>query len=255
MFVSSRGDLLVKNHWVLLLLLPLAIMLSACNEENKTQDPPPKASASTKSDQEKTHDHDADHAEKNATHTEHDHAHENHTDEKHDHEHENHDHAGDTKDTYSVHEDHDSHEHGVATLNVTLNESRVEVMLESPAANIFGFEHKASTDEDKQTLQSKKVLLENADQLLIFNKEAECKQISGNIDSPLFDQEPEKNGDAHNDVYASWVFECQNKTIESVETQLFSKFPQGFERINVEWISLNNASAVTLSKDGMVIFN
>lgn len=57
-----------------------------------------------------------------------------------------------------AHDDHDhdhahgslgKHEHGVAQLNVALDGKTLELELDSPAMNLVGFEHAASTDADK----------------------------------------------------------------------------------------------------------
>ena len=56
-----------------------------------------------------------------------------------------------------AHDDHDhdhahgtlgAHEHGVAKLNVVLDDNTLELELDSPAMNLVGFEHAASSDAD-----------------------------------------------------------------------------------------------------------
>ncbi|MFO6377007.1 DUF2796 domain-containing protein, partial [Pseudomonas aeruginosa] len=68
-----------------------------------------------------------------------------------------------------AHDDHDhdhahgslgKHEHGVAQLNVALDGKTLELELDSPAMNLVGFEHAASTDADKAAVAKARAQLE-----------------------------------------------------------------------------------------------
>ena len=50
-------------------------------------------------------------------------------------------------------EQHGSHEHGAARLTVATTEDGLEISLESPAANVFGLEHKANTEKEHDIIQ------------------------------------------------------------------------------------------------------
>ena len=47
---------------------------------------------------------------------------------------------------------HDSHAHGIGELNIVLEGNELAIELISPAANIVGFEHAPSNDEQKAAL-------------------------------------------------------------------------------------------------------
>ena len=55
----------------------------------------------------------------------------------------------------------DAHEHGVATLDVALDGTRLYLDLATPAYNVLGFEHAPSTDEQRQTVSNARALLES----------------------------------------------------------------------------------------------
>ena len=57
------------------------------------------------------------------------------------------DHAHDQE--HEVHGSLDAHKHGVAQLNVVLDDQALELELESPAMNLVGFEHAATSAADK----------------------------------------------------------------------------------------------------------
>lgn len=84
------------------------------------------------------------------------------------------------------HEEHGAHEHGAAHLSIAIGDKGLELALETPSMNVFGFEHPATSDEDKKTLEDAKTKLEQADLLFSINKEAGCQLDSTNLESPLF---------------------------------------------------------------------
>lgn len=85
--------------------------------------------------------------------------------------------------------EHDSlgaHEHGVASLNLVVDGNQVSLELDSPAANLVGFEYQPSTDEDRATVARVKAAMEQADGLFTFTPAAGCQLQQVDLDSPLF---------------------------------------------------------------------
>jgi len=162
------------------------------------------------------------------------------------------------------HEEHGAHEHGVAKLTLSAGETGLEIMLESPAVNLVGFEHMPNTDEDKQKLDDLVEKLEGGNELFSINPEAECElkdtevlsglrgDTTGNPEDAPKTAEPAE-GEAHNDVDVTWAYAC-NKPAELTEVavKLFSAFPEGFQRINAEWVTDKGASAAELDKDDTI---
>lgn len=94
-----------------------------------------------------------------------------------------------------AHDDHASlapHEHGVATLNLALEGNTLEIELESPAMNLVGFEHPATSEADKATLAAARAQLERPLELFGIPAAAGCSVSSLAVKSPLF-------GDANHD--------------------------------------------------------
>lgn len=189
-----------------------------------------------------------------------------------DHKHEGHKHEAEG------HEEHGAHEHGVATLSIAAGESGLEIMLESPAANIVGFEHAASSDEDKQKLADTKAKLEAGADLFSFNPEAECTLKSAEVVSALLgNAEAEKEdhdhehkdgdkeehaeheheeGETHSDMDVTWSFACAKPAeLKEVTTKLFAAFPEGFRKLKAEWVTDKGASAQELDKDATLTLN
>lgn len=82
-----------------------------------------------------------------------------------------------------AHDDHDhdhahgtlgAHEHGVAKLNVVLDGNTLELELDSPAMNLVGFEHAASSDPDKPKVAAVRQQLEQPLKLFGLAAAAGC---------------------------------------------------------------------------------
>lgn len=136
--------------------------------------------------------------------------------------------------------EHAAHEHGAARLTIVTTDSGLDITLETPAANVFGFEHTAKTDEDKQTVSAAAAKL-----AAVFapNSEANCE---------LKDRTVEADGESggHSDVDASWTFTCADvDKISGVDVTLFSAFPQGFQHVNAEWVTATGVGAKELEQD------
>jgi hypothetical protein len=163
------------------------------------------------------------------------------------------------------HEEHGAHEHGAATLSIAAGAEGLEIMLESPAANIVGFEHAASTDEDKQKLADAKARLEAGADLFSINPEAECtfksaevvSALLGNAETAKEDADHDhKEGETHSDMDVAWTFACTKPAeLKEVTTKLFAAFPEGFQKVKAEWVTDKGASAQELDKDGVIKLN
>lgn len=172
------------------------------------------------------------------------------------------------------HEEHGVHEHGFAKLNITVAELGLEIMLESPAANLVGFEHTASSDEDKKKLADTKAKLEAGTELFVPNAEAECSFKTAVITSSLLGNpkseahqekkpsnqthenttEPEQKAEAvHSDIDVTWLFACAKPAeLKTVDVKLLSAFPNGLQKINAAWLSEKGASAQELTEDSII---
>ena len=143
------------------------------------------------------------------------------------------------------HEEHGAHEHGTGTLNITQSEQDIEITLDSPGMNLFGFEYQPKSDADKQAVAAAEAKLWIGANLFGFDEAADCKQTAATLDTTAED-------DAHSDVAMSWAFTCTKPdALETVSTKLFSTF-SGFHQLNAEWVTNAGASALKLDKDASI---
>jgi hypothetical protein len=174
-------------------------------------------------------------------------------------------------------EQHGAHEHGVARLTIATSESGVEIALESPSANIFGFEHKPTDDADKATVLKAVNTLKDGGSLFRISEAAGCVLKDVDLESALIEDDHDDHKDddhkdehddhkdddhkdehddhkeTHNDVDATWHFNCSDMAeLKRVEVKLFSAFPGGFEEVDVDWITAKQAGHVELEADAAV---
>ncbi|MBI6564324.1 DUF2796 domain-containing protein [Pseudomonas synxantha] len=151
-----------------------------------------------------------------------------------------------------AHEDHDhehgslgAHEHGVARLNAVLDGQALELELDSPAMNLVGFEHAATSAADKAKVAAARKQLENPQALFNLPKAAGCKVSSQELNSPLFGDKPEAEHDDddhatdgkgaaahehhhdHSEIHAHYQFTCATPTaLGNLDlSQVFKTFP------------------------------
>jgi len=188
--------------------------------------------------------------------------------EKHDH-----DHAHDDE-----HRQHGAHVHGIAALNLALEGHEVHVELDSPAANIVGFEYAPSSEADHAALDRAVAVLKDGDRLFRFNSEAGCRLEKAEVISALLGEDHDRHGDdhghgekddhghdehkhgheehkdeTHSDIDAMYHFECDRPgELTLLTVELFEAFP-GMEELNVQYIVENRQGAAELTAADHVV--
>ena len=167
-----------------------------------------------------------------------------------------------------AHEEHDhehaslgAHEHGVGRLNAVLDGQALELELDSPAMNLVGFEHVATTAADKAKVAAVRKQLENPLALFNLPKGAGCVVSSQELNSPLFGDKPEadhdddddhdhdaKGGEHHHDhseIHAHYQFTCATPTaLSNLDlSQVFKTFP-ATQKIQVQLIGPSGQQGV-----------
>ena len=152
-----------------------------------------------------------------------------------------------------------AHEHGVGRLNAALDGQTLELELESPAMNLVGFEHVATTDADKAKVAAVRAQLEKP--LVLFNlpTAAGCVIAKQELESPLFGDKPDADDDHdhdakdehhhdHSDIHAHYQFSCSSpgalKTLDLAN--MFNTFP-ATRKIQVQLISPSGQQGVEVT--------
>ncbi|SDS62315.1 Protein of unknown function [Pseudomonas asplenii] len=156
-----------------------------------------------------------------------------------------------------------AHEHGVGRLNAVLDAQTLELELQSPAMNLVGFEHAATSDADKAKVAAVRALLDKPLELFNLPKGAGCVIANQELESPLFgDQAPEDadhddddddhaQGDEHehhhnhSEIHAHYQFTCNTPAaLKQLDlSQVFKTFP-ATQKIQVQLISPSGQQGV-----------
>ncbi len=177
---------------------------------------------------------------------------------------------------------HDAHVHGSAALNVALEGEELHIELDSPAANIVGFEHAPSSESDHAALDKAVAKLKDGDRLFRFNDDAGCRMETANVSSELLDEEHEGHtdeksgehahekhaheekkghdheehedeGEVHSDIEAVYHFECDAPgKLTQLTVELFEAFP-GTEELKVQYVIESKQGAAELTATDHVV--
>lgn len=164
---------------------------------------------------------------------------------------------------------HDAHVHGVGLLNVALDGNNLIIELDSPAANIVGFEHAPENDQQSHEVQGAIKLLKDGRKLFVLTPEAQCTLHEAHVHSDIgggLHDEHEAHGSheahTHNDAHSTgnhgdesahsefkvaYHFECgRPDSLKAIDVMLFSHFP-GFEELEVQMLTPKGQTAVPLT--------
>jgi hypothetical protein len=165
---------------------------------------------------------------------------------------------------------HDAHVHGVGQLNVALDGNNLIIELDSPAANIVGFEHAPENDQQSHEIHGAINLLKDGEKLFILTPEAQCTLHEADVQSDIGGGQHEEHeahgaheahthddahaevghGDesAHSEFEVAYHFECgKPDSLKSIDVMLFSHFP-GFEKLEVQMLTPKGQTAVELTQ-------
>lgn len=161
-------------------------------------------------------------------------------------------HAVDEHDHDYEHGSLGAHEHGVGRLNAALDGQTLELELESPAMNLVGFEHAATSDADKAKVAAARAQLEKPLALFSLPAAAGCKVVGQELESPLFGDKPDadnhdedeadKDGHEHHhdhsEIHAHYQFNCAAPgALNTLDlANIFKTFP-ATQKIQVQLIS------------------
>lgn len=147
----------------------------------------------------------------------------------------------------------ESHEHGVATLEMALDGNRLIAAFTSPAMNIVGFEHIA---EDESDIRSVKTAIEDLKEgeKLILMEQGGCTLTNVTIEAEGLLQDThetheEDAHDGHSEFEAAYEFTCTTPdALKTVAVGFFKAWP-GIEEIETVFLSEKHQISAELTAD------
>lgn len=166
----------------------------------------------------------------------------------------------------------EAHVHGVSALQIAAEGTRVEAELTAPGADIVGFEHVASNDADKTTVEAALETLSDPANVLTFPDAAGCKPVEAEVelhgedehheeghddhddhadenDHDDHDDHAEESGARHNEFSAHYVFDCADPAaLTEIALPFFDSFKNAKE-IEAEYVLGDLAGAFEVTRD------
>ena len=163
------------------------------------------------------------------------------------------------------------HLHGLVEMTLAIEGNTVELNLESPAANIVGFEHLASTPEQHASVTRATTILDLPQQLLTFIG-TRCQSIAQEVDfsamlkptktyhneeahseHPVHADKSHEDHAAHSEITARYRFRCdKGAKLTAIKMHLFEVFPR-IETVNAAWVSDNHQASAVLTAGSTTI--
>ncbi|CUH50711.1 zinc uptake protein ZrgA [Shimia marina] len=181
----------------------------------------------------------------------------------------------------------DAHEHGHGALNIAVDGNTIALELDVPGFDIVGFEHAATTDADKATLQKGMAQLKDPLSLFALPTAAGCEVTSvevalhggdeheehddhdhddhaktdghddhdhddhahENEDHDSHEHDAHADEDAHSEFHAHYSLSCADASkVSAITLAYFNVFPNA-EELEVQVVTEAGARAVEASRD------
>jgi hypothetical protein len=132
------------------------------------------------------------------------------------------------------HREHGPHVHGVGQLNVALDGTALEIELDSPAANVVGFEHPPRDAAEQAQKEQAIAQLRDGASLFLLPKAAGCRLEEAKAAEEATEHhadEEDHHGDGeeehhHTDINVSYRFHCDRpEALTDMDVRLFERFP------------------------------
>lgn len=160
--------------------------------------------------------------------------------------------------SHGAHDSHGAHVHGIAQLLLTREGPQLELILESPAANLIGFEHPPAGAEDREAINRAVASLRDSERLFTISG-GDCTTTGVRITNPFEeDDHPEHHAehhhedddvghtDRHTEFHVSYQYACDEKAeVKQLKTGLLAVFP-AIEQLDVQWITERGQGAERL---------
>jgi hypothetical protein len=139
---------------------------------------------------------------------------------------------------------HPSHEHGAASLEVSVDGRTLQIELDGPADNLLGFEHAPQNDAQKKAVARADELLKRANQLFFIPPAAQCQPQPVTVQMKL---PTPSSGETHSEIEAEWRWECAKpEALTYVDVGgLFKAFPR-LKQLRVQIATARNQTTVVL---------
>lgn len=170
-----------------------------------------------------------------------------------------------------------AHVHGLSELAIAMEGEKLEIRFTSPAMNLVGFEHKASSRKEILAIENAASMLHQHETLFLFSG-GRCEHVNTSIElSGLIESDDHEHAhqqsstehkqndghkkeheehaqkNNHSDVVANYKYRCENiAQLPAITVDLFETFP-GIHKINAMWVKSIQQGAATLTPNHRLV--
>lgn len=165
-----------------------------------------------------------------------------------------------------------AHVHGVASMNLAIDEKEIQIEFVSPADGIVGFEYEPSNTSEHQAVKDAITLLRNPETLFSLPRYAECdlheveveRHAEGEHDEHGHNNDHDEHGyddhahlesdmsGSHSEFHAHYHFDCNGSPISEIELTLFKNWPK-IETLEVQALTPNGQTGGNINASNPVI--
>jgi len=157
-----------------------------------------------------------------------------------------------------------AHVHGHANLQLAVEGQRIDLMLISPAYNLFGFEHQPANSRQEQLVQKAEVWAATIPAVNTDNPG--CSLVAGSLytswnqkhhDNDNNDHDHEQHNSnqvpSHSDIELNQTLDCPGLTkADRLETPLMERFP-GLKHLDVQWATPGGQGGARLKQGDQLL--
>jgi hypothetical protein len=153
------------------------------------------------------------------------------------------------------------HEHGHGKLNIAIEGNRVSMELEVPGADIVGFEHEASTPDQKAAVDKAKATLSNALTVFKLPAGAGCKLAEASVavqaedehDAAEHKEEAKADGpkeaEPHSEFHATYAIDCASPAkLTAIDFKYFDLFA-GAQELDVNLVTPKGQTSYEVTRE------
>lgn len=135
----------------------------------------------------------------------------------------------------------DAHEHGVGRLNIAMEGQTITMELQSPGADIIGFEHAPKSPEDHAAVAKAAATLARPLELFALPERANCSVTQA--DSSL------EMGHGHSEFHGAYLLHCSDMdAVNTIDFTYFEVFP-GAQSLEVQVVTPNGSWGTDVTRD------
>lgn len=128
-----------------------------------------------------------------------------------------------------------AHVHGVASLTVAVDATQVEIVFDSPVANLTGFEHEPATPAETASWNKLQQWLQQG-LWLQWPQAAQCQLKQADLTQPWGRGDDAATVHHHADLTVTLSYSCQQpEALTDVQLLLFSAAAD-LQQMNVQWV-------------------